>query len=179
MPNFSDILKKSKAPLDAGGIVRAVQKAKPSVAMRQGFLVRKIARNSLRRSKKPSMPGNPPHVHAGKDQKNLKDIHFAADGDEVVIGPMKFNQVFFKGDRKPVSGTVPGTLERGGEIGILEVFKYKRWQRADLRSKRRLAELPLRLRMAKIAARPFMAPALKKSIPMLAKAWAGKVRRAA
>ncbi len=79
----------------------------------------------------------------------------------VVVGPMKTNQVFFDRNRQPVSGTVPQVLEYGGQITILEWFRAGVWQRADLRSLRRFADLPTRYRTVNIAARPFMHPALR------------------
>ena len=81
----------------------------------------------------------------------------------VLIGPAKTNQVFFNGNGQPMTGTVPEVLEYGGQIGILETeIRPGYWIRADLRSKRRLAGKPKRLRKATIAARPYMTPAFEK-----------------
>lgn len=107
-----------------------------------------------------SPPGEPPFVHTGL---LVKFVFFAWDENAggVVVGPMKTNQVFFQGkDRKPVSGTVPQVLEYGGQITILEWFRAGVWQRADLRSRRRIAERPTRFRTATVAPRPYMRPAL-------------------
>lgn len=114
-----------------------------------------------------SPPGSPPYPHTGL---LVKWILFAYDhaAGGVVVGPMKTNQVFFDKDRRPVTGTVPQVLEYGGQITLLEWFRAGTWQRADLRSRRRLAERPTRYRTVSIAARPFMRPALKAEAPKFA-----------
>ena len=76
-------------------------------------------------------------------------------------------------------GTVPGVLEHGGAITILEVFKHGSWQRADLRSRRRLGNLPTRYRTARIAARPYMGPALAAEAPKFPELWKNSLGRAA
>jgi hypothetical protein len=139
-----------------------------------GAFVRTRARSSIRKRKKPSAPGSPPSSHNGMLKNN---IFFAYEPTRrnVVIGPTKANTVHFDGDGRPVRGTVPEVLEEGGEIRVLEVFKYGRWQRADLRSRRQLANLPTRLRTIKIAKRPYMGPAFeqeKKNLPSL---WANAI----
>lgn len=141
-----------------------------------GAFVQRRAKSSLRTAKndKPSKPGRPPKSREG----SLKNwILFAADGpSNVVIGPAILNMFFFNNDRRPVNGTVPQVLEYGGQINILEVFKWGRWRRADLRSKRRNAELKSRFRRVNIAARPFMNPAFDKEISKAPKLWEAAMR---
>ena len=163
---------------DAPRVMAAVDAAKRKNLTQQGAFVRTAARSSIRKRKRPSEPGQPPSSHAGL----LRDfIFFAYEPftQSVVIGPAKTNQVFFDKDGQPVTGTVPEVLEYGGSIFIREVFKHGGWQRADLRSRRRLAGLPTRTRKVTIAARPFMAPALVSAKEDLAKVWKDSVRRAA
>ena len=165
---------------DTAKVLRAVGRAKRQVLSQAGGTVRKLARWSIRQRKKPSAPGEPPHSHEGTLKRFLFYTYDQA-ADSVVIGPMKTNQVFFDRDGKPVRGTVPQVLEFGGGITILEVFKPwvrggGKWVRADLRSRRRLAGLKKRYRTVKIAARPYMAPALAKVRPELPRMWAGSVK---
>jgi hypothetical protein len=113
---------------------------------------------SIRQRKGSSRPGRPPSSHGTLGKKN---IAFAVEKEKqnVVIGAVKLNQIFFDRDGQPVSGTVPQTLEEGGDVWILEVLKMGRWQRMDLRSRRHAAGLEKRLRKVTIAPRPFMRPA--------------------
>ncbi|HVS73135.1 MAG TPA: hypothetical protein VHQ47_17905 [Phycisphaerae bacterium] len=159
---------------DRKAIIDKVDAGTRRVLSKFGAFVRTRARSSIRKRKKPSAPGSPPSSHNGM----LKDnIFFGYDSSKrsVVTGPTKTNTVHFDGDGQPVSGTVPEVLEEGGEIKILEVFKYGRWQKADLRSRRQLTNLPTRLRTIKIAKRPYMGPSFeqeKKNLPSL---WANAI----
>lgn len=156
---------------------------------RFGGAVRTDARYSIRKRQAPSQPGEPPHSHTGL----LKDFIFYAwdaASRSVVIGPVPTNQVFFDGNGQPVRGTVPQVLEHGGQITILEVLRHFRyvktgrggnrhyarqegdfWVRADLRSRRRLAERRTRRRTITIEARPYMGPAFDRQINRFADLW--------
>jgi hypothetical protein len=140
-----------------------------------GAYIRNAARWSIRKRQGTSPPGSPPHSHTGL-LKDLLFYSFDPATDTVVIGPAKLNQVNLDGDGQPVSGTVPQVLEYGGKIGVREVYRRGGWQRADLRSRRRLADLPSRRRIASVAKRPYMGPALAKAQPRLPALWANSVR---
>lgn len=149
-----------------------------------GAFVRKGAQHSLRyetSKRAKSQPGEPPVVHrSGRRKRVQKDgtekmqsvsplrefIFFAYEpsNNSVIVGPAKTNQVFFNRHRQPVTGTVPSVLEYGGEITILEIFRHGQWQRADLRSRRRLTEYAKRFRTARIEARPYMRPAAAREL---------------
>lgn len=145
------------------------------VMVRFGSFTRRDARRNLRRQGRPgvySRPGEPPRNRTGA----LRDwILFEYDEREksVIVGPYKLNVVYFNGDGRPVKGTVPSVLEHGGDVGVLE-WKVRvpragggfdeRWQRADLRSRRRIAERETRVRKAHIEPRPYMAPAFDKNL---------------
>ncbi len=147
---------KRRALSKAGAFVRTrAQSSMLRHVVRKGFGVKSKVTDREGVSK----PGEPPYVHEGT---LVKFVLFAWDQNAggVVVGPMKTNQVFFDKDRKPVTGTVPQVLEYGGQITILEWFRAGTWQRADLRSKRRIAERPTRYRTVNIASRAFMRPAL-------------------
>lgn len=170
---------------DRKAVIDAVDKAKRAALSRGAAFIRTAARSSIRKRKKPSPPGSPPSSHTGL----LRRILFGWDPSTktVVVGPMKTNQVFFDGQSKPVTGTVPGILERGGQVKTMQVLSTRRftgryagvgdyWVRADLRSKRRLAGRPMRMKTSRISARPYMGPALKQELPKLPKPWANSVR---
>lgn len=108
----------------------------------------------------------------------------------VVIGPARTNQVSFEGSMIPVTGTVPSVLEYGGTVTLLEeMVAPGRWRRRDLRRRGAQAAIaqvryggrgfdavqyrPVRARTIKVAARPYMAPALKTEMNnnKLAAAW--------
>jgi hypothetical protein len=160
---------------DKDRVVRAVDKARRAVLSKAGAFVRQRAKTSMRKRKAISAPGQPPSAHEGSLRRFL---YFGYDpgADTVVVGPAKTNQVFFGRDRKPVTGTVPSVLEYGGQITIFEVHKHGTWQRADLRSRRRLAGLRTRYRTVTIRPRPYMRPALTAELPRLPALWRNSVR---
>lgn len=169
---------------DREAVLKLMDRATAKALSKFGAFVRRRAQTSLRYRTKASAPGSPPSAHksalSGIKPGNLKRknqptsplrgfIFFAYDKEtqSVIIGPAKTNQVFFEGNRRPVTGTVPSVLEYGGSITILEWFRAGKWERADLRSRRRLAERPTRFRTIDIAARPFMGPAFQAELPQL------------
>jgi len=160
---------------DKPAVQNAVDRAMRRVHSQFGAYVRRTARFSIRKRKASSAPGSPPSSHTG-DLKRRIFFAYEPQRQNVIIGPIRTNQVFFGPDRRPVRGTIPEVLEEGGAIRILEVRKYGRWQRADLRSKRRLSGLPACLRKVSIAARPYMGPAFAENKPKLDEMWANSVR---
>ena len=160
---------------DKQRVVRAVDKARRAVLSKAGAFIRQRAKTSIRKRKAISAPGKPPSSHEGSLRRFL---YFGYDpgADTVVVGPAKTNQVFFGRDRRPVSGTVPSVLEYGGQITMFEVQKNGGWQRADLRSRRRLAGRRSRYRTVTIKPRPYMRPALLAELPKLPALWRNSVR---
>ena len=154
---------------DRRGINTAMDRMKSRFLDRAGAYVMKVARRSIKSSDKPSQPGEPPHGH--NDQQLGRNIYFGLDRttQQCVIGPINLRT---KGAR-PVRGTIPRTLERGGQIWVQEVYQFGRWQRVTSRGNRnRFNGLPTRLRKARVEARPFMGPALavcKHKLPSLMK----------
>lgn len=180
-------------------VVKSFRNAAYTIMSRFGAFVRRDVRRSLRRTgtrtQPASRPGQPPF---SPTDTLRKWILFAWDDREqsVTVGPHKLNIVHFRGDGEPVRGTVPETLEEGGTIKILEAL-YRvpvgtrrgrnargrfaretvvedRWYRADLRSRRRLENKPLRMRTVRIAPRPYMRPAFGQNLPHL-KRWKAAV----
>ncbi len=164
-----------KAFFDGKPVRSAVDRAARRNMSRFGAYVRRTARSSIRSRKNPSKPGRPPTNQTGTLKRFLYFAYDPARGS-VVIGPEATNQVFFDGDGKPVTGTVPQVLDQGGTIRVLEVKQFGDWWRADLRSRRSLDGLPKRMRAIKIEARPFMGPAYEKNEPKLPKLWQDSVR---
>jgi hypothetical protein len=163
---------------DRLSVVHATDRATRNVFSKFGAYVRRDARKSIRSGKKTSKPGMPPRNRTGTLKRFLY-FSFDKTRKSVVIGPAKTNQVFFSGDGKPVKGTVPSVLEYGGKISILEVQRSNGlWWRADLRSRRRLADKPTRMRTVTVAARPFMGPAFAKNLETLPDLWRNAVRAA-
>jgi hypothetical protein len=169
---------------DRPAVMAAVSAARLRVLRHAGGLLRKLARNSIRKRKKASAPGSPPSSHSGILKRF---IYFAWDSSSrsLIVGPARTNQVFFDGDGRPVTGTVPEVLEFGGQIGVLEArnpFSGK-WGRADLRYRRTnnggQATWERRRRTITIPARPYMGPALLKVTPQFPALWQNAVRRAA
>jgi len=97
-----------------------------------GAYCRKVARHSMKRSAKPSLPGQPPHTHVGL-LKNA--IFYAYDRERrcVVVGPLRIHRIAYAGV------SVPHVLEYGGRSCV-------------------------RGRWVRIAARPYMRPALAKTV---------------
>lgn len=158
--------------LDRKAIIEAVGKARVAVMTRQGALVRKIAKNSMKRRKGPSAPGEPPHAHVGL----VKDLtYFAFDRKtmSLVVGPAKV------GGAKTA---VPGLLERGGQVAVRGI-RNRRGQFVPLHKlpaaarRQAIDKGRVTVRNARLQARPFMKPALEKSVPLLAREWRGAVKR--
>ena len=111
-----------------------------------GAYVRQTARQSIRKRKGSSRPGQPPSSHTGL----LKDfIYFGYDENRrsVVIGPVVL--------ARKASG-IPEVLEYGGDITI-------RWGQA-------------RGQTVSIEARPFMGPAFDKELDRASSLWANSIK---
>ncbi|TXH48571.1 MAG: hypothetical protein E6Q97_24500 [Desulfurellales bacterium] len=161
---------------DSEKVVRLVDKANRKNLSKAGAFVRQTARNSIRRRKGSSKPGQAPTNITGTLKRFL---FFAYDTGTktTVVGPAATNQVFFNGAGQPVRGTVPQVLERGGSIQLLEVqWSDGVWRRADLRSRRRIAEKPQRMRTVRIEARPYMGPAYTANEKKIALLWKDSVK---
>ncbi len=162
---------------DSRKVMDALSKKERRVLSRAGAFVRRKARGLIRKRKKPSKPGSSP---TNQTDRYKNSILFFADLKDrsVVMGPVALNNVYFNGDGRPVRGTVPEILETGGAIHILEVQRFPgsdRWQRADLRSRRRLAGRPTRLRKVEIKPRPHMQPAFAAELPKFPELFRGEL----
>ena len=64
-----------------------VRVEKNNMLYRLAGYVRTTARRTIRERPGPSTPGKPPHAHM---REGLRNIQFAVNGDQAVIGPVKF-----------------------------------------------------------------------------------------
>jgi hypothetical protein len=111
-----------------------------------GAFVRRTARSSIRKRKKPSSPGSPPSSHIGLLKKFIF-FGYEPAKRSVVIGPVRLSQ---KG-----RGEAPHLLEYGGSTKLEHRGKRKR---------------------AKVRPRPFMGPAFEKEEPKLPAMWKGSIK---
>lgn len=150
-----------------------MSKANRRALSKAGAFIRRRARSSLRRRKKPSPAGQPPSVHTSDRVATLKNILFAyePENESLVVGPVRLNQSTFMG---PIldSSTVPQVHEFGSTIKVREAKVGKRWRMGAKRGK---PNQPVRVRSAQYPARPFMGPALEAEKDHIPDAWSGSV----
>lgn len=130
---------------DRDRIMGPVNRAERRVLNHAGALTRKIARQSIRKRKRISQPGQPPSSHAGWVRKFLFYYYDRVRGS-VIAGPTKL--------KSKLGYSVPEILEYGGEV---RVFRKNTWLLQTFR------------------ARPYMRPALKKVAPKFPGLWQGSV----
>ena len=134
---------------DRKKVTRAVDRAARVVLIKAGAFVRTSARSSIRRRKRISKPGQPPSSHTGL-LKRLIFFGYDRGRKTVVIGPMRLNQK---------TGNAPEALEHGGTTVVADGPRRRR-----------------RKRRVRVAARPYMGPAMAKEAPKFSKLWANSVR---
>ncbi|MCL4199681.1 MAG: hypothetical protein KJZ69_19460 [Phycisphaerales bacterium] len=132
---------------DRPKVKRAVDAARRKVLSKAGAFIRQTARTSIRKRKCTRKPGAPPHSHVGLLRRFIL-FGYDRQSDSVVVGPVGFK-----------ASTAPRVLERGGTT---TVTRRKRGKRTD--------------RRVRIAARPYMQPALEKERPKLPELWRNSVR---
>lgn len=145
---FTLRLEVKEAFFDRMKVKKALAKLERRNLSRAGAFVRTSARRSIRRRKKPSLPGRPPHAHSRDKFATIKNILFAynATRHDVIIGPVRIPS-------QPVE--VPRILEYGGIRPVRSGG---------------------RIRRVKQAPRPFMGPALRKEAPRFPGLWAGSLK---
>lgn len=133
-------------------VKRAVDRARRKALSKAGAFIRQVARTSMRRGRGSSLPGTPPRAHEGS-LRRLLFFAFDPASDSVVVGPVGFRR-----------SEAPSTLEFGGTITVTR--RRARPGGGNVVEKRR----------ARIEARPYMGPALRKELPNMPKRWANSVR---
>lgn len=93
---------------DSPKVLRSVDKATRSVLSKFGAFVRRTAKGSIRKRKKPSAPGTPPSSHTGL-LKRFIFFGYDPNRKSVVIGPERLNQK---------TSDAPHTLEYSGRTAI-------------------------------------------------------------
>ena len=135
---------------DSTKVTSATGKAARRVLSRFGAFVRRTAKSSIRKRKKASSPGRPPTSRTGLLKKFIFFGYIPAS-DSVVVGPIKLNSKV---------GETPRVLELGGKTTVTSGGpKSKRMKRT-----------------VKIAARPYMTPAMNKELPKLPDMWKNSIR---
>jgi hypothetical protein len=159
---------------------------------RNALYLRRAARNSIRRRKSPSQPGQAPRSVRG-DLKRGIQAHYERGLGEAVVGPVKFNwgtnapnTLEFGGD-SVIDRSVVRKVGDGGEVrvvsvggkevrpGVRVVYGKIRTQAQADRATRINREI-FGLRRITIKERPFMAPSLQRSLPKLAPMWSMSVK---
>ena len=134
---------------DRKGVRNRVDAATRKVLSRFGAYVRRTARSSIRKRKKPSQPGKPPSSHTGL-LKRFIFFGYDLSRKSVVIGPARLSE---RG-----RGEAPSILEYGGATMVTTRGRKKKRKRSRIR------------------ARPFMGPAFEKERPQLPAMWRDSVR---
>lgn len=125
-----------------------------------GAYVRTAARSLIRpggKKGRTSKPGEPPRSHVGHLRKFLF-FSYVPDTESVVVGPAALNHVGARIVQR--SDTIPAMLERGGSFTIDRRRSGKSGQS--------------RIRKASVEARPFMQPAMRKTMPQFAGMFQGE-----
>jgi hypothetical protein len=130
---------------DRQAVISKVDAATRRVLSKFGAFVRRSAKSSIRKRKKPAPPGQPPSSHTGLLKKFIF-FGYDADRRSVVIGPTRLNQ---KG-----RGEAPPLLEYGGKATLVRRGKKKH---------------------VTYQARPYMGPAFEKEKPQLPAMWRGSI----
>jgi hypothetical protein len=181
-------------------IQKIIGPAEKKALGKMGGYVRRAAKNSLKYAEQPSSPGKPPTVHQyfARNKTNRKTgavtsqqvsplrelIFYAFDAStrSTVVGPA----LFTRSTRSTRSTkTVPGTLEKGGSVttsrqiaitkgskrkmGFIQKQVYLRKLRAG-----QIEKPPTQTAVdtKRYAPRPFMAPALNRSLPKFSRYFA-------
>jgi len=134
---------------DRKKVIRAADRANRRILSKAGAFIRTTAKHSIRKRKAASPPGSPPSSHTGLLRRFIF-FGYERSRQTVVVGPMRLNQK---------AGTAPAALEYGGTSVVVEGTRRRR-----------------RKRRVRIAARPFMGPALAKEAPKFPKLWMNSVR---
>lgn len=134
---------------DRPKVKRAVDAARRKVLSKAGAFIRQTARTSIRKRRGSSKPGQPPHSHVGLLRRFIL-FGYDKQRDSVVVGPVGLK-----------ASTTPRVLERGGTTTVTRRRRGKRTERR-----------------VRIAARPYMNPALEKERPKLPELWRNSVKGA-
>lgn len=148
----NSVIQFKKMFFDSNEVVAKTDKATRSVLSKIGAFIRRDAKSSIRsggKKHKSSLAGQPPRSQTGLLKKFIF-FGFDTSSQSVVVGPAKLNGVKGK--------DAPHTLEYGGSTEVSSFYT---------KSKNRV----------KIAARPYMTPALNKNLSKLPAMWANSIKK--
>lgn len=134
---------------DRPKVRKAVDRGKRRALSRAGAFIRQRARTSIRPRKRSSRPGEPPSSHTGLLRRFIL-FGYDRQRDSVVVGPVGFKR-----------SRAPNVLEFGGRA-VVESPRRGRRQR--------------KMRTVRIAARPYMRPALERERSNLPIVWRNSVK---
>jgi hypothetical protein len=170
---FTVSMKIVDAFFDRPAVLDRMDRATARSLAKAGAFVRRRAISRLRRRKRYSRPGESPSIRSTDRVANLRNILFGFDGRySVLVGPVGLNQRQYVAGRI-TAGTVPATLEFGGQVGIREKLVGRTWLPVGRRRPR--PGQPTRVRMANYAPRPFMGPALEAERDKFPNLWARSI----
>jgi hypothetical protein len=135
---------------DSAAVIRAADKQTRGVLSKFGAFVRRTARSSIRKAKKPAPAGKPPHGHGAQLLKKFLFFAYDPAKKSVIIGPAKLGGTI---------GDAPRALEHGGQS---EATRTIRVGRSKYRATRKVT----------IAPHPYMGPAVAKESRTLPDLWA-------
>lgn len=169
---------KSRSFFDKEAVLSRVDAAKRKKLSRAGAMVRKTARRSMRRRKKPSQPGSPPSAHSKSPDHPrgalLKErLFFAYDDphDSVVVGPEQLG----RSNAAPIQefgGTVRTYLPRKTVKRKISAKALAALRRKRANGTLKLARKPRVARIVNVRPRPFMGPADRIERPRYVGLWA-------
>ena len=175
---FSVDLRMRRFFFDRARVVDQIGKVKAKALNRGGTFVRQAARKLLgapSKKAKPRPPGSPPRIHTRDERATLRNVlyYWFQREDRVIIGPVTLHQVNTSGITLE-SVHVPELHEYGGAVMIREISsdRGQTWRRRDLRRTVRPWQ-QTRVRRAEYPERPFMRPALAKTLPRVPELFGG------
>lgn len=131
-------------------LIAAVGNAKALVLQGMASYVMRDARQSIRKSKKPAAPGQPPHSHTNLLKRLIK-FAFDFGSRSMLVGPEK---------AQAAGWDEPEALEQGGD-SLLRKPRYEDGKK---------------IQSIHVAPHPFMGPALKKNTSKFPALWTNSIK---
>lgn len=158
-----------RVSFDAKVVVSAEERAAQRVLSKFGSFIRRTARQSIRKSKKSSAPGQPPRSHIGT-LKRFLFFAYSSLSRSVVIGP-----AILQGKKQRQRPGVLEALEYGGTV-VRRPRKRVTRKLAGEVTRRGRPTRPTRPKVFVQKARPFMGPAFRENQPKLDEMWRDSIR---
>lgn len=177
-----EVTTKTRVFLDRKAVSDALGKVNAGILLRAGMLVRRSARQSMRRRKKPSAPGTPPSAHSGPNYprgpllKTLMEASFDTATKSLVVGP-KGKQGLAAPSLQEFGGVIRTRVLAPKKNGRMlspaqkAAFQRKVKDGSIVRTKADRREVSV-----KLPARPYMAPALARDLPKFPSLYANTVK---